>query len=129
MNPAFGPGLLALGIGLMIVFFIVFVALYVYFALALMTLAKKTKTPNAWLAWIPIADVYLMTQIGKQSGWWTLGLIAAFIPLLGTLAMLALIIFLGWKMAEAIKKPGWWGILLAIPIVNLVIVGIMAWGD
>jgi hypothetical protein len=37
-------------------------------------------------------------------------------------------IYFWWKIAEAVKRPGWWGILLIIPIVNLVVIGLMAWG-
>jgi hypothetical protein len=32
-----------------------------------------------------------------------------------------------WKIFEALKKPGWWAILLIVPIVNYVIMGIVAW--
>lgn len=121
-------GFLALAGAFLFVMVIVMIAVYIYSAIALMAIAKRTNTPNGWLAWIPIANIYLMTQIGKQSGWWTLGILVAFIPVLGTLAVLALIIFLGWHIAIALNRPNWWGILLAIPIVNLVIMGIMAWG-
>jgi hypothetical protein len=114
--------------GLLAVIILVALAAYIYFALALMTIAKRTNTPNAWLAWIPIANIYLLTQIGKQNGWWTAGLLAGVIPFLGGLAVLALMIFLWWKAAEQIKRPGWWGILMAIPLVNLVVLGMMAWG-
>lgn len=120
-------GWAALG-AFLFVFVIICIAIYIYAAIALMAIAKRTKTPNAWLAWIPIANIYLMTQIGKQSGWWTLGILVAIIPIVGGLAVLALVAFLGWKIAEALNRPGWWGILLAIPIVNLVIMGVMAWG-
>jgi hypothetical protein len=41
--------------------------------------------------------------------------------------MVIIMIYFWWKIAEAIKKPGWWSLLLLIPIVNFVIVGIMAW--
>ncbi|MBI1941575.1 MAG: hypothetical protein HYS33_08730, partial [Acidobacteria bacterium] len=44
-------------LGIMLLVFAVF---YVYSSLALQTIAKKTNTENAWLAWIPIANVILM---------------------------------------------------------------------
>ena len=132
-----GPGAYALltsGIALLAAFFIVFfvigIVIYVYFALALMAIAKKTKTPNPWLAWIPIANIYLMTQIGKVPGWVTAGIVLAVIPYLGGLVITALACFLWWKIAEARGKPGWWGLLIGlVPIVNLVFVGILAWKD
>ncbi len=103
-------------------------ALYIYFAVALMTIAKKTKTPNGWLAFIPIANVYLMTQIAGLPAWYTLAILLPIIPIVGAIAMMVAMVYFWWKIAEAIKKPGWWGLLILVPIANLVIVGIMAWG-
>lgn len=107
---------------------IITIVVYIYFAIALMTIAKKTKTPNGWLAFVPIANIYLMTQIAGLPAWYTLAILLPIIPLLGGLAMLVVMVYFWWKIAEAINKPGWWGILIIIPIVNLIIIGIMAWG-
>ncbi len=107
---------------------IITIVMYIYFAIALMSIAKKTNTPNGWLAFIPIANVYLMTQIASLPAWYTLAILLPIIPLLGGLAMLVAMVYFWWKIAEAINKPGWWGILIIIPVVNLVIVGMMAWG-
>lgn len=123
------PAVLALMGGFMVIFAFIGIAAYVYNAIALMTIARKTKTKNGWLAWIPIANVYLMTQIGKVSGWFTLGVLAVFVPFIGGLIVLALTLFLWWKVAEARKMPGWYGILILIPFVNLIVVGIIAWKD
>lgn len=117
-------------IGAALVFFVVlFIALYIYFAIALMAIAKKTKTQPAWLAWVPIGNVYLLTKIGKIEWWWVLiAVFAGMVPVIGWLASLAAMGYIFWKVAEAIKKPGYWGILCLIPVVNLVVIGIMAWG-
>jgi hypothetical protein len=123
-----GGGLLAAFAAMGLVFMIVVLAFYIYAALALMAIAKKTKTPNGWLAFIPIANIYLMTQMAGISGWWTLAIFAAIIPIIGGLAILAGMIYLWWIIAEKINKPGWWSILMLIPIVNIIILGIMAWG-
>ena len=64
---------LALLGGLLIALVVVLLIVYIYSALALMAIAKRTKTKNAWLAWIPIANIYLMTQIGGLHPAWTLG--------------------------------------------------------
>lgn len=121
--------MLALMGGFMLVFAFIGIAVYVYNAVALMTIAKKTKAKNSWLAWIPIANIYLMTQIGKVSGLFTLGVLAAFIPVIGGLIVLALSVFLWWKIAEARKLPGWIALLMLIPLVNLAIMGVIAWKD
>jgi uncharacterized protein DUF5684 len=116
----------ALPIAAMGAFFLVFLvfglALYVYFALALSTIATKTHTENAWLAWIPIANIILMLNIAKKPIWW---IILFFIPLVSI--VMAIIVFMA--IAEARGKPSWWGILIIIPIVGLVVPGYLAWAD
>jgi hypothetical protein len=104
-------------------------AAYLYAAFALMAVAKRTNTPNGWLGFIPIANVYLMTQIARLPWWWTLCVVAAIIPHLGGLIMLAAMVYIWWKIAERLGKPGWWSLLLLVPVVNLAIIGIMAWGS
>jgi len=128
-----GPLGAFLAFGLIMI--LVGLAIYIYTAIALMIIANKTKTKNGWLAFIPVANLYLMTQIGKLPWWWLLvivGLwIVSMIPIIGIIASIAMLVvmaYLWWKVAEAVNKPGWWGILMVIPIVNLVMVGIMAWG-
>lgn len=114
-------------LGLGTIAILVVLAVYIYMALALMAIAKKTGTPNGWLAFIPIANVYLVTQIAGFSGWWTLIVLAPIIPFIGGLAMMAVMIWMFWIIAEEIGMPGWTSILLILPIVNLIIMGIYAW--
>ena len=102
--------------------FILIVAVYVWAALCLYIIAKKTSTPNPWLAWIPIANIYLACKIAGKPGWWT---VLFFIPIVN----IVFVIIVWWRIAEARKKPGWLAILLVIPIVNLVIEGILAFAD
>ena len=121
-------GLLGMIAGFMALFVIFVIALYIYMALALSSIAKRTNTKDPWLAWIPIANIYLATQIAKVPGWVTLSIILPFIPVLGSIAFVIVWAWLWWKIAEIRKRPGWWGILIAIiPIVNLVLIGILAW--
>ena len=97
-------------------------AFYVYIALALMTIANKTGTPNGWLAWIPIANIILMLMIAKKPIWWILLFL---IPLVNI--VMAIIVWMG--VAEARGKPNWWGILMIVPIANLIVPGYLAWAD
>ena len=106
-----------------------FLIIYVYAALALMYIAKRTKTENDWLAWIPIANVYLMTKIAGVHPAWTLVIFLTIIPIVGGLLMAAAMIYFWWKIAEVRGKPGWWSLLMIIPLVNFVIMGILAWGE
>ena len=65
--------------------------------------------------------------------WWPwLLIIGTFIPVIGSLASIAFLVFViiwHWKMFEAIRRPGWWAILLLLPIVGWIMVGIAAWSN
>lgn len=104
------------------------IALYIYTSLALMTIAKRTKTKPEWLAWIPFVNLYLVTKIGKVSPLTLLALFAYLIPAVGGLIFAGFTAFWWWKVSEARRKPGWWGILMIIPVANLIIMGMLAWG-
>jgi hypothetical protein len=107
---------------MMIVFFVIFAAIYVYFALAFSTIAKKTNTPNPWWAWVPILNIILMLNIAKKPVWW---IVLFFVPIVSI--VIAIIVFMG--VAEARGKPNWWGILMIVPVVNLIVPGYLAWAD
>ena len=104
------------------VFLLIGLAFYVYFALALSTIAKKTNTENPWLAWIPIANIVLMLNIAKKPIWW---IILCLIPVVS----LVIMIIVWMAIAEARGKPNWWGILLIVPVVGLIVPGYLAWAD
>lgn len=90
------------------------VLLYVYYAVTLMIIARKTKTPGAGLAWIPILILYLMFQIGRRSALWML---LCFVPLVNFFAPAMI-----WmSVTEICGKPAWTGALAIIPFVGLVI--------
>jgi len=107
---------------MMLVMFVLMAALYVYMALALSTIAKKTNTANPWLAWIPIVNIILMLNIAKKPLWW---FILCLIPLVNIVIM----IIVWMAIAEACGKPSWWGILMIVPLVNLIVPGYLAWSD
>jgi hypothetical protein len=111
-----------LGAGLIMVFLVFAAACYVYMALALQTIANKTKTENSWLAWIPIANIVLMLNVAKKPIWW---IVLFFIPVVNII----FIIIVWMAMAEARGKPSWWGILMIVPVVNLITPGVLAWAD
>lgn len=97
-------------------------AAYVYMSLAVQTIATKTGTDNAWLAWIPIANLFLMLMVAKKPLWW-------FILFLIPLVNIVMVIIVWMAVAEARGKPNWWGILMIVPFVNLIVPGYLAWSD
>jgi len=114
-------------LGFIIFFIIVFFALYIYMALALMAIAKRTKTKEPWFAWIPILNILLMLRIAKMHWAFIFVFLFSFIPIIGWIAGIVLTVIVWGKVSEARKRPFWWGFLTLIPIVNLVIIGILAW--
>jgi magnesium-transporting ATPase (P-type) len=100
---------------------IICLGIYVYWGFALMTIANKKGLPNGWLAFIPIANIWLMLQIIKKPTWW---IILFFIPFVNII--IGILIWMG--IAEAMGFPNWWGVLVIVPIVNLYIVYMLAWG-
>ncbi len=104
--------------------------LYVYGSFCLMKIAKKTNTELAWLAWIPIANLFLLAMIADKEWWWALIVIlGGIVPIIGIIASLGAFIYLSWLVCEKLNKPGWLSILMLIPIVNLVILGYLAFSD
>lgn len=109
---------------------IIGLAIYIYMGIALMKIADKLSVPNGWMAFIPIANLYLITQLAGVPWWTMLGVLLAFIPVIGYLASLALSIWWFWKICERLGKEGWWGIVISlVPIANLILIGMLAWGD
>jgi len=101
----------------------------------MMRTAQRLNIENAWLAWIPIANIYLMSQMAGMHWWPILLLIASFIPFIGFLATIALAIFSlvwFWKICEHRNRPGWWALLILIPLFNIIwliiVWAILAWG-
>lgn len=110
---------------------IIALGLWIYTSFAFMAIGKKIKYKNYGLAWIPgIGPLIIAFQASKMPWWPWLLLIGYLVPFIGGIAVLAFYVFAiiwMWKMFEKIKYPGWWAILMLVPIVNLVFLGIAAW--
>ena len=97
-------GLLALGGFFAFFSFAIAVAAYVLTAIGLSKLAQKQNIPNAWLAWVPIAQLYIIGVIIKEVklGSFTIPRMELVLPL-GAVAVgvLSAIPFLGGLVALA----------------------------
>lgn len=113
------------------------IGLYVYTSLAWMTIAKKLKYKKAWLAWIPIANISMILQLGKFHWAWVFLIL---IPILGWIALLVLIIISTWRIFEKRKYPGWLSLIVLLGMLTprfdgiaviayLVVIGLVAWKD
>ena len=74
------------------------------------------------LLWLAIANVYLMCKIAARPGWW---LLLFFIPLVNI--VVAVIIWM--NIAEARNKASWLGILIIVPIANIILPGYLAFSE
>lgn len=110
-------------VGTMVLFFFAFFgAIYVYFALAFSTIARKTYTPNAWYAWIPILNMVLLLNVAKKPVWWVFLFFVPFVNIV--------ILVITWmEVAKARGRPDWWGVFIIAPIANFILPGVLAWTD
>lgn len=131
-DAAIGGGIVAALMVMFAVMMLIMVVLYIYLGFVYMAIGKKAKYPLYGLAWIPGIGPLIVTNRIADMHWWPILLLAGFwIPIVGQLLMLALAVFSTiwlWKTFEAVDRPGWWALLCLIPIVNLVMLGIAAWG-
>jgi hypothetical protein len=89
-------------------------AVHAYAAVVLMVLARKTGTPRRWMAWIPVANLWLLCRVGRRSPWWALG---ALVPPVTVVAVA--VIWAG--VARARQRSAWWGVAMLVPPINLLI--------
>ncbi|MDD5269815.1 MAG: DUF5684 domain-containing protein [Candidatus Omnitrophica bacterium] len=96
---------------------------YVFSCLCLQLIARKTGTEPAWLAWIPVANMFLACKIGGLSYLWLLALLVPFVNMLVS-------IYIWYRISEARGKPGLLSLLLLVPVANFVFMGYLAFsGD
>lgn len=112
----------ALGGGMMMFQGLFGIAFYIVMAIALMTIANKTDTPNGWMAFIPILNLYLMTQIARKEWWW---LLLMLIPCVN----IVVLAYLWMQIAEIRDKPSWWGIMTVIPCIGFIFQLLIAFQD
>jgi len=83
------------------------------------------------LSWIPFFGPLIIAFRASKMHWWPwLLLIGVIIPYIGLLFFIVFLIFniiWRWRLFEAVRKPGWLAIFTIIPIVDLIIIGIVAW--
>lgn len=124
-----GIGLTAL-LALGALAFFVILALYIYKSIAWMKIAERLKYKNSWLAWIPVADVAMMLQLGDFHWAW---IFLILVPIFGWIALGILFIIANWRIFEECDFPGWFSLSLIIPqigcVLYFIIIGFIVWGN
>jgi ABC-type Na+ efflux pump permease subunit len=104
------------------IFVVIGLLLYLFVGYCLMQIANKTNTPNGWFGFIPILNYVLLLQIAKKPVWW---IILFFIPFVNLIILI--IVMVG--VCQARGKSGWLVLGLCIPLVNLGVLGYLAFAD
>ncbi len=105
------------------VFGLVFgLAFYVFFCFCALRICKKAGKDPGVLIWIPIVQLIPMFQAAKLN---PLLILALLIPVVNIVVG----VWLWWKLSEALGKPGWLGVLMLIPLVNIGVILYLAFGD
>ncbi len=139
---ATGLMFLMMGTGMMIFLVALALLMYFYFSLTSYMICKKLGISYAWLVWVPV-PVANFIPIVKASGkplWWILILFApSFLGLLGAnaivgvlslvmgLAAIVLVVIIWMGITENLGLNKWAGLLILVPVVQLVFVGYLAY--
>jgi len=118
------------------------IGMYVWFAFCLVAIARKTKVSTWWLAPLPVFNFQVMCAAGKQGGGCFLKFLLPFIALVaGALAWIPALIVVAlavWAIVwvavwmDVCNNRGrarWLGLLIVLPVLNLVLLGTLAFGD
>jgi len=116
-------------------------AIYLFFCLCMYKIATRLKVPAAWTAWIPLLNLWAFVgSAGKPWPWILIffapivGTALAFInPMIGgilstvtSLAVLVVVIYLWMCIVENLGRNKWLGLLMLLPIINIVFLAILA---
>ncbi len=80
MNPDFSSAA-GMGSGMLLIQ----LAFYLFFAYCMFVLAKKMNVANAWMAFIPLLNLYLFVTMAGKPGWWV---ILFFLPIVNIVVVI-----------------------------------------
>jgi hypothetical protein len=97
-------------------------AFYLYYCLCTYLIAKKLEVPAAWLAWIPILQIWTFLRSAGKPFWWVLLL---FVPLLN----IFFILYRWMCIIENLGRNKWLALLMLVPIAPLFLLGMLAFSN
>jgi hypothetical protein len=97
------------------------VVLYIALTVPVYKIAERLNEENAWMAFVPIANLFLLASMAGKEWWWAL---LVFVPLLG----LIILIILWMGVADNLGHPSWMGILMIVPLINIALLYYWAFG-
>jgi hypothetical protein len=127
-----------------IVLLIIILVLYTFIALAFSTISRKLNYNKPWLAWIPIANLFLIPILADYKWWWGFIYLLSFIFvsfLMSTHLMIVILFFIFFIFitvmniiwyVKIFKKRNYSPLLILlflVPIVDIVLLCLLAWKD
>lgn len=92
-------------------------AAYIFSSYCFYMMLKKLNYENAWFAWVPLLDMWIIFKAGDQSPWWVIGF---FIPFVNIVA--AICFFIAYiNIVRKLGKNPWLILLMIIPFVNFAV--------
>ena len=92
---------------------------FIWNAICLRRIAKKSRTEPSWLAWVPIGQLYLIFKLARTSGWYML---FVYVPFFGSLLALAV-----WsRVPKCLGIVGAQRFLIIVPLVSDIYIGWLA---
>jgi hypothetical protein len=110
------------GGGSPIMMFLIILVAYGYMAFSIQTIANKTGTDNAWMAWVPILNLWLLCEIGGKPGWWVILCMIPFVNIVMT-------VLIWMAVSDARQKSPFLGVLMLVPFLNLIVPGYLAFSE
>jgi len=109
-------------------------AVWVFAIVSMIKIAQKTNTPNGWLVIIPFVAPFKVAKFADYSYWWGA---MSLLPLLGymlngkimalfQLIVLGFFVYAFMRICERLGFSKWLGLLMIVPLANLVLLGILA---
>ena len=101
-------------------FWLFFIGIYLVFTWLLYRISCNAGQRNdAWWAFIPILNVFLLCKMAQKPMWW-------FLLCLVPLVNIVILAVMFWKISENCGQHGFWGICMLLPFVNVVAMLVLA---
>ncbi len=107
-------GVLAMLMGFGLVVFVILLAVYLFYGFCYGKMFEKAGKPM-WAGFVPIYNLVVWLEIIGRPWWWVLVILGvSFVPFIGTIAVLALMILFGIDTARSFGKDTAFGVLFAL---------------
>jgi len=98
---------------------VIMIGMYLYFGYAQYRIAQKTGHTSPWWSYVPILNVVQWVQMANRPMWW---FVLCLVPFINIIAFAVL-----WSdIAKAVGKPGIWGFVMLLPLLNFIGIGVLA---